>query len=644
MLLISFLIVFPLLAALAIAFAPTADLRSAFVRWSALALAIASVVLAVAYFRTGPEFFSLGDTWNGLLDQVFLLGGIAVALVLLYLCRRISVRQWYIPALILLQMGLILVAELAPGHPEVARPFYVDSFSILMALIVGVVGWLIAVYAVRYMRDYHAQHPEVRDRQPAFFAIVFLFCAAMFGIVLTNHLPGLFFFWEITTLCSFWLIGYSGTAEAMRNAYRALTMNLIGGVFFAAAIVWLTFNPELQTWELDVVIANGGAAALIPAALIAVAGLTKAAQMPFHTWLLGAMVAPTPVSALLHSSTMVKAGVFILVKFAPVYHGTEVGLLLALIGGVTFLATSLIAVNQRNAKLVLAYSTIANLGLVVMCAGVGTTATLWAAMLLILFHAVAKALLFLSVGTTEHLVHSRDIEDMDGLVYRRPVLAMTLMVGMLGMFLAPFGMLISKYTCFQAFLTVDVFPGGGILLMAILAFGSAPTLFFWTKWMGKLVAMPRRTPEPMPEVPREQAFALLALTGLTYLACVLYPFVDWAFILPYTQALADAGLVPPPSDSTHWETFILMSVMLAGMFLLPVLFWLRPPHYATVSGYLSGANVAGSASYRGAMGGEREVTARGYYLTAFLDEQRLTRQGLIAAGILMIAMLMGAAL
>ena len=137
------------------------------------------------------------------------------------------------------------------------------------------------------------------------------------------------------------------------------------------------------------------AALTIPLALIAVAGLTKAAQMPFSTWLTGAMVAPTPVSALLHSSTMVKAGVYLLVLFAPLFSQTWVGVFLALIGAFTFVVTSALAISQSNAKKVLAYSTIANLGLITACAGIGTPEAIMAAILLIIFHAVSKALLFL---------------------------------------------------------------------------------------------------------------------------------------------------------------------------------------------------------------------------------------------------------
>ena len=134
--------------------------------------------------------------------------------------------------------------------------------------------------------------------------------------------------------------------------------------------------------DLAQVLASGDVALiLIPAVLIGFAGITKAALMPFSSWLLGAMVAPTPVSALLHSSTMVKAGVYILVRFAPIFAGTFAGFSIGLVGGVTFLVASAIAISQNNAKLVLAYSTIANLGLIAACAGVGSHMLVWAAIL-----------------------------------------------------------------------------------------------------------------------------------------------------------------------------------------------------------------------------------------------------------------------
>ena len=186
-------------------------------------------------------------------------------------------------------------------------------------------------------------------------------------------------------------------------------MNLAGGLGFLVAL-WccaLTVGT-FSFYEFLVIGQNNPALTTLAVTALAFAGITKAAQMPFQTWLLGAMVAPTPTSALLHSSTMVKAGVFLLVKLAPVFHVSPApAVMVMLVGGITFALCSFMAISQSNAKRVLAYSTIANLGLITACAGVGTAEAVWAACFLILFHAIAKSLLFLCVGTAEHHIGSR---------------------------------------------------------------------------------------------------------------------------------------------------------------------------------------------------------------------------------------------
>ena len=220
-----------------------------------------------------------------------------------------------------------------------------------MALIVGIIGSLICVYSLGYMKHFHLNHAGIPDRtQYVFSSIIFVFISAMFGLVFSNSLVWVFFFWEVTTLCSFLLIGFTKTEEATKNAFTALWMNLLGGIAFAAAIVYLHLPGTAVMLGLDQVLVSGKALILIPAALIGFAGLTKAAQMPFSSWLVGAMVAPTPVSALLHSSTMVKAGVYILVRLAPVFQGTVVGYTLAFVGAFTFLIASGIAISQTQCE------------------------------------------------------------------------------------------------------------------------------------------------------------------------------------------------------------------------------------------------------------------------------------------------------
>jgi ech hydrogenase subunit A len=496
-----------------------------------------------------------------------------------------------------------------------------------MALIIGIIGSLICVYALSYMEDYHHHHGDIEDGRRGFFLVLFLFLSGMFGVVFSNNLSWMYFFWEVTTLCSFLLIGYSRTEEATRNAFLALGMNAIGGLGFALALLWLVkFSPQ-PTLELSKLLALGPAVALVPAILISFAGLTKSAQLPFSSWLLGAMVAPTPVSALLHSSTMVKAGVFVVVKFAPVLQNTVAGLMVALVGGVTFLMASLMAVTQSNAKRVLAYSTIANLGLIVACAGIGSYEALWAAVLLIIFHAVSKGLLFLGVGTIEHRIDSRDIEDMEGLIVVRPALALVMLIGIMGMFLAPFGMLISKWTCLQAF--VDRSP----LLAILLAFGSAPTLFFWAKWMGKLVSIPAIVKHVDRGASGNEWAALGVLSVLTVASCVLFPVVSSSAITPYLQSL---GLYGAQSISSLAGVAV-MAGMLVLMLVLPVVFLIVPKKATIVSRYLAGANLAGSPGFTGAMAIPRDVTVHNYYLSGFLSESKIANAGAVITIVLILA-------
>jgi len=195
-------------------------------------------------------------------------------------------RRPLIVALAVAQAGLMVWFEWAYGpHLPPAQNLFVDKFSVIMALINGVVGGGICLYALGYMRRYHeVAHPEVADRRPLFFSLWFVFMGAMFGIILANNLVWLFLFWEVTTLCSFLLIGYTQTDEARRNALRALTMNLAGGLAFAVAIVWLWRTAG--TIELQVLLASKPGLVLVPAALLCFAGITKSAQLPFSSWLL----------------------------------------------------------------------------------------------------------------------------------------------------------------------------------------------------------------------------------------------------------------------------------------------------------------------------------------------------------------------
>ncbi len=598
-------------------------IRADRVRTVLVTVATAAVVCGSIWLATLPTpFDSTGAGLEaGWINPLLLVVDMVIALYVIYV--GIKARSWLVIALMVAQAGLILWLEAAGGaHGQATRHLFVDKFSVIMAVINGVVGGGICVYALGYMREYHeTAHKEVADRRPIFFSLLFLFMGAMFGLVFANNLMWLFLFWEITTLCSFLLIGYTRTDEAKRNALRALVMNLAGGLAFAGAMVWCA--ERVGTMELQALIAADKSMVLVPAALLCFAGITKSAQLPFSSWLLGAMVAPTPVSALLHSSTMVKAGVYLVLRMAPVITGTREGLMVALVGSVTFLVGSLAAITTSDAKRVLAYSTVANLGLIVLCGGIGTPAAVWAGVLLIIFHAVAKCLLFLCVGVVEHRLHSRDIESMSGLIVQVPQLAVMMLIGMAGMFLAPFGMLISKWAVLKA--VVDA----SAPLAVFIVFGSAATLFFWVKWMGKLLEVVGPNKHPVRTLAPGEAVTLYGLSVATFLTCLLFPLISSRMIEPYLLQVFGQAV------SMSQGNVIIMLIMMLMVMLFPLSFINYGRGVRVTDAYLGGANVHSSVKFLGSANQVQDVTIGNYYLHGFLDELWLSRWGVIASSLLL---------
>jgi ech hydrogenase subunit A len=552
--------------------------------------------------------------------------GIAISLFILYVGVRS--RNPLVILLTLAQGGLMAWFETGPGaHVAVTQDLFVDKLAVIMALINGLIGGGICLYALGYMREYHEKaHAEVPDRRPLFFSLLFVFMGAMFGLIFANNLTWLFLFWEVTTLCSFLLIGYTQTEQAKRNAMRALVMNLSGGLAFALAIVFL--HARTGTIELQAILGSDKAMVLLPAALLCFAGITKSAQLPFSSWLLGAMVAPTPVSALLHSSTMVKAGVYLVLRMAPVICGTRVGMMVALVGAVTFVIASLAAITTSDAKRVLAWSTVANLGLIVLCAGIGTPEAVWAGVMLIIFHAVAKCLLFLCVGVIEHKLHSRDIESMAGLIVSMPRISVMMQIGMAGMFLAPFGMLISKWAVLKA--VVDASP----VLSVFIAFGSAATLFFWVKWMGKLLEVVNPRPRIEKEFDLTEAVPLYGLAVATALACLLFPSISTHYIEPYV-----AGIYGH-SASLEQGNVIIMLIMMALILLFPVTFINYGRGVRVTDAYLGGANVRGSTHFRTSADAVQDVAIGNYYLRNVLDEPKLILWGVVGSAVCLAVMVL----
>lgn len=626
--LLVFLIAFPLVAALLLLCIRNDIGRGAITCISAGAIACASIVLAVSNIGTEGIYFDASSEYIDYLCTF--ISSVCVVVVIAFSLRYKRLLAGILAAI---QIGAVYVVEFGFAHEmEVAQGLYIDSFSILMALIIGIIGSGICVYALGYMKDFQHHEPEdAKDRRPTFFALMFVFLSAMFAIVFSNNMSWIFTAWEVTTLCSFLLIGYTKTDEAINNAFRQIVMNLLGGIAFIFALFYCAL--ELGTFSFVEFIATGITSpnlVSIPLILLAFAGITKAAQMPFQTWLLGAMVAPTPTSALLHSSTMVKAGVFLLVKLAPCFLVSPVpSIMVMLVGSITFLLCSFMAISQSNAKRVLAYSTIANLGLITACAGVGSPEAVWAAIFLILFHAIAKSLLFLCVGTAEHHIGSRDIEDMDLLFDRMPRLARFMMLGIMCMFIAPFGMLIAKWATLVSFADMNQ-----IALILILAFGSAATFMFWAKWLGKLAGI-AGTPENVEKTVHASEWAsLIIMAVLLIVCCVLIPYISWEIVIPYEVSVFGLAAQDISNDDL-WIASICVFVVVIALFT-----GIGRSKAKKVDVYLSGVSVNDDArSFRNSLSGETEAVVRNWYMDNIFGEAKIAPIGVIFNSVIMAAAL-----
>ena len=612
-----FLVIFPLVIAVLAAVLPDAiyNLRRIIGVIAALVMSIIPIYLLVTYLDAGPAYFKLE---NPLIDICMLVVELFIAGLVVYISIR---AKRYLPVLLVtVQSAIMFSFELTSGRGiQIEHSLFVDKFSIIMALIIGIIGSAICLYAIGYMTEYHEHYKELKNRRRSFFFMMYTFLAAMFGLVFSNNLLWVFFFWELTSILSPLLIGYRNDTPSIEALFRTLNMNLIGGVAFAIGIVFLYSSSHVM--ELDKMLHLNKSYVLLPAVCLALAGLEKSAQFPFSSWLTAAMVAPTPVSALLHSATMVKAGVYIILRVAPALVNTVAANMLMLVGGITFLVTALIAISQSNAKKVLAYSTISNLGLIVACAGVNNDTALWSALLLIIFHAVSKPLLFLCVGIVQYKFDSIDIEDMDYLIMRLPKLTAAMVIGMAGMFLAPFGMIIAKFGTLIAF--IDKNPGMAI----ILAYGTAATVYFWTKWMGKVMTIKYGVTQYDEHlVSRWEKFSLALLAIATVAVSLAFPFISSRLVDPYVQTVF--GKFPVIGTFNELIIFVMLVSLLIILPLGLIYYSYINKDYIRVGLYLGGANVD-DIHFEGAMDQKQTADLKNYYLTKYFGEDVLVNIGVI---------------
>jgi multicomponent Na+:H+ antiporter subunit A len=342
--------------------------------------------------------------------------------------------------------------------------FLLDGLSLLFTILISGVGALVVIYSAVYL----AGNPYLGR----FYAYILMFMGSMLGLVLADNLITLFVFWELTSLSSYLLIGFDHDQETTRAAaLQALLVTSGGGLALLAG--FLLIGDIAGSMELSSLLRSGDVIRAHPlyawvVLLVCVGAFTKSAQVPFHFWLPNAMVAPTPVSAYLHSATMVKAGVYLLARLTPILGGTETWMIaLMTAGATTMIVGAFLALRQTDLKLILAYLTVSALGILVLFIGLGTSEAIVAAIVFLLGHALYKGALFLVVGIVDHETGTRNARELGGLRSAMPVTAIIAAFAALSLAALPpaFGF-IGKELLLDAALGAEA--GAGLLTLALL--------------------------------------------------------------------------------------------------------------------------------------------------------------------------------
>lgn len=514
-----------------------------------------------------------------------------------------------------------------------------DGFAWMFAMLVTGIGLLVVLYARYYL--------SATDPAPRFFSFLLAFMGSMLGVVLAGNLIQLAFFWELTSLFSFLLIGYRHhNADARDGAFTALIVTVTGGFCLFAGILLL--GHVVGSYDLDRVLASGGRiranALYLPAlVLILLGALTKSAQFPFHFWLPRAMAAPTPVSAYLHSATMVKAGVFLLARLWPALGGTEYWFwILATIGLATLLLGAGLALFQQDLKGLLAYSTISNLGLITLLLGLDSPLAIVAAVFHMMNHAIFKASLFMGAGVIDHETGTRDIRRLSGLARFMPITASLSMIAAAAMAGVPLlNGFLSKEMFFAETIESHVPSVFDDALPYLATLAGMFTVAYSLRFIRDVFFGP--APTGLPRTPHEPPRWMRLPIELLALTSLVVGIIPGRTVGPFlaTSAHAILGPAAPRYSLAIWHGFTLALLMsaiaLAGGVTLYMLLHKR----------LSGAPTADRAPRLRRLQGKRAVVTLGpalpgrwaEHLETLLGTRRLQPQLRLLVGVAVVAAL-----
>jgi multicomponent K+:H+ antiporter subunit A len=456
-----------------------------------------------------------------------------------------------------------------PWMPSLGLDFSLrmDGFAWMFSGLVAGIGFLVVLYARYYMS------PD--DPVPRFFAFLLAFMGAMMGVILSGNLIQLVFFWELTSLLSFLLIGYWHHTQAARDGARmALTITAAGGLCLLAGV--LVLGHIVGSYNLDDVLTAGVRIQSHPLyltalILILLGALTKSAQFPFHFWLPNAMAAPTPVSAYLHSATLVKVGVFLMARLWPVMAGTDAWFwMVGTTGLVTLLIGAYIAIFQHDIKGLLAYSTISHLGLITLLLGLNSDLAMVAAIFHMMNHAMFKASLFMAAGIIDHETGTRDIRRLSGLNRSMPFTARLALVAAAAMAGVPLlNGFLSKEMFFAESLTAAApLPHAIIILPTLAMVASAFAVTYSLRFIHGAFFGP--DPADLPREPHEPPAWMRFPVEILVLACMMVGVLPAATVGPFLDMAARAvlGDATPVYSLAVWhglnQPLVMSLIALAG--------------------------------------------------------------------------------
>lgn len=478
--------------------------------------------------------------------------------------------------------------------------FYLDGLSLLFVLLISGIGALVVLYSIYYL--------DKSERLGHFYVYLLIFMTAMLGVVLSDNVFVLYTFWELTSISSFLLIGYWHFNERSRyGAQKSLLITVFGGLsmfggFVLLSVVTGTTSIQEMIAQVDVILASNYLPLIL--GFILLGAFTKSAQFPFHIWLPDAMEAPTPVSAYLHSATMVKAGLYLVARFSPIFSGYEWFFIIVSIVGITTLCWgSYMAVRQTDLKAILAFSTISQLGMIMAMLGFGTKIAIFAAVFHILNHATFKGSLFMVAGIVDHETGTRDIRKLGGLLTVMPMTATLALFGTFSMAGIPLPFLngfYSKELFFESSLALNdsmgVFASGLATAIPYLAvFGSIFTFVYSMYLLFGTFGGPKQF-DQLPKQPHEAPLGMLISPMILVLGVILiglFPNLVNGTFLAHAANAINPGF--EGYDIAFWHGFttpLIMSLIVVGAGIL--LYLTREKWsfvYKTLPGKLSATKV-----------------------------------------------------